>query len=72
MLDIAGFKIKKIYFDRRNSPLSRSLLNLKDGKYRFLSKLARFKILIKMFNFILAMFGPCDSIVIHAQKRSKT
>jgi SAM-dependent methyltransferase len=72
MLDIAGFKIKKIYFDRRNSPLSRSLRNLKDGKYRLLSKLARFKVLIKMFNFILAMFGSCDSIVIHAQKRSNT
>jgi SAM-dependent methyltransferase len=71
MLDSIEFKIKKVYYDRRNATLKRSLLNLKDGKYRLLSKLSRFKILIKMFNFILAMFGSCDSIVIHAQKRSK-
>jgi SAM-dependent methyltransferase len=70
MLDSAGFKIKKIYYDRRNSPLSRSLRNLKDGKYRFLSKLARLKVLIKMVNFILAMFGYCDSIVVHARKKT--
>jgi len=69
MLDSAGFKVKKIYYDRRNSPLSRSLRNLKDGKYRLLSKLSRFKILIKTFNFILATFGYCDSIVVHALKK---
>ena len=69
MLDSAGFKVKKIYYDRRNSPLSRSLRNLKDGKYRLLSKLSRFKVLIKTFNFILAMFGYCDSIVVHALKK---
>ena len=71
MLDSAEFKIKIIYYDRRNSPLKQSLLNLKDGKYKLLSKLSRFKVLIKIFNFILAMFKSCDIIVIHAQKRSK-
>ncbi|MHC4183674.1 MAG: class I SAM-dependent methyltransferase [Planctomycetota bacterium] len=71
MLDSAEFKIKKIYYDRRNATLKRSLLNIKDGKYRLLSKLSRFKTLIKMFNFILAMFRSCDIIVVHAQKRSK-
>ncbi len=71
MLDKAGFKVKKIFYDRRNSTLKLSLLNLKDGKYRLLSKLSHLKVLIKMFNFILAMFGSCDIIVIHAQKRSK-
>ncbi len=69
MLDSAGSKVKKIYCDRRNSPHSRSLRNLKDGKYRLLSKLSRFKVLIKTFNFILAMFGYCDSIVVHALKK---
>ena len=69
MLDSAGFNVKKIYYDRRNSPLSRSLRNLKGGKYRLLSKLSRFKVLIKMFNFILAMFGYCDSMVVHALKK---
>jgi SAM-dependent methyltransferase len=69
MLESAGFKIKKIYYDRRNSPLSRSLHNLKDGKYRLFAKLSRFKVLIKTFNFILAMFGYCDSIVVHALKK---
>ena len=69
MLDSAGPKVKKIYCDRRNSPHSRSLRNLKDGKYRLLSKLSRFKVLIKTFNFILAMFGYCDSIVVHALKK---
>jgi SAM-dependent methyltransferase len=71
MLDTAEFKIKKIYYDRRNATLKRSLLNLQNGKYRLLSKLSHFKVLIKMFNFILAMSGSCDIIVIHAQKRSK-
>jgi len=70
MLDSAGFKVKKIYYDRRNSPLSRSLRNLKDGKYRLLSKLSRFKVLIRMFNFILAMLGSCEIIVIYAQKKT--
>lgn len=69
MLDSAGFKVKKMYYDRRNSPLSRSLRNLRDGKYRLLSKLSRFKALIKTFNYILAMFGYCDSIVVHALKK---
>lgn len=69
MLDSAGFKVNKIYYDRRNSLLSRSLRNLKGGKYRLLSKLLRFKVLIKTFNFILAMFGYCDSIVVHAFKK---
>ena len=70
MLDAAGFKAKRIYYDRRNSPLKQSLLNLKDGKYRLLSRLSRFKVLIRMFNFILAMFGSCEIIVIHAQKKT--
>jgi 2-polyprenyl-3-methyl-5-hydroxy-6-metoxy-1,4-benzoquinol methylase len=71
MLESAGFDVKKIHYDRRNSTLKLSLLNLKDGKYRLLSKLSHLKVLIKMFNFILAMFRSCDIIVIHAQKRSK-
>lgn len=70
MLDAAGFKAKKIYYDRRNSPLKQSLLNLKDGKYRLLSRLSRFKVLIRMFNFILAMLGYCEIIVIHVQKKT--
>ncbi len=69
MLDKAGFKVKKAFYDRRNSTLKLSLLNLKDGKYRLLSKLSRLKTLIKMFNFILAMFGSCDIIVVHAQNK---
>ena len=70
MLDVAGLKAKRIYYDRRNSPLKQSLLNLKDGKYRLLSKLSRFKVLIRMFNFILAMLGSCEIIVIYAQKKT--
>ncbi len=70
MLDAAGFKAKKIYYDRRNSPLKQSLLNLKDGKYRLLSRLSRFKVLIRMFNFIIAMLGYCEIIVIHARKKT--
>ena len=70
MLDAAGLKAKKIYYDRRNAPLKQSLLNLKDGKYRLLSRLSRFKVLIRMFNFISAMLGSCEIIVIHAQKKT--
>jgi len=70
MLKSAGFDVKKIFYDRRGATLRLSLLNLKDGKYRFLSKLSRFKVLIKMFNFILATFGSCDIIVIHARKKT--
>jgi SAM-dependent methyltransferase len=71
MLESAGFDVKKIYYDRRNSTSRLSLLNLKHGKYSLFSKLSYFKTLIKMFNFTLAMFRSCDIIVIHAQKRSK-
>lgn len=70
MLNQAGFDVKKICYDKRGSTLRLSLLNLKDGKYSFLSGLSRFKGAIKMVNFILAMFGSCDIIVIHAQKKT--
>lgn len=50
--------------------LKLSLHNLRYGKYRFISKLSRFKMLMKMLNFILAMFGPCDIIVIHSRKKT--
>jgi len=70
MLDTAGFKINRLYYDRRNSPLSRSLLNLRGGRYHLISKFSRFKVLIKMFNYVLAMFGYCDSMVIHARKKN--
>jgi SAM-dependent methyltransferase len=69
MLDSAEFKTKIIYYDRHHSPLRRSLQNLNEGKYRLLSKLSRFKMLIKMFNFVLAMLGSGEIIVIHAQKK---
>ena len=48
MLKSAGFDVKKIFYDRRGATLRLSLLNLKEGKYRFLSKLSRFKTSIKM------------------------
>ncbi len=70
MLNSAGFDVKKICFDRRGSTLRLSLLNLKNGKYSFLSRLSRFKGAIKMVNFILAKFGSCDIIVIHARKKT--
>jgi SAM-dependent methyltransferase len=70
MLNQAGFDVKKICYDRRSSTLRLSLLNLKDEKYRFFSKLSRFKGTIRMVNFILAMFKSCDIIVIHAQKKT--
>jgi hypothetical protein len=70
MLKSAGFDVKKIFYDRRGATLRLSLLNLKEGKYRFLSKLSRFKTSIKMINFVLAMFGSCDIIVIHARKKT--
>ncbi|GAX60284.1 SAM-dependent methyltransferases [Candidatus Scalindua japonica] len=70
MLNQAGFDVKKIYLDRRGATLRLSLLNLKDGKYRVLSRLSRFKGAIKALNFILAMFGSCDIIVIHARKKA--
>jgi SAM-dependent methyltransferase len=69
MLDSAEFKKTKIFYDRRHSPLRHSLHNLNDGKYRLLSNLSRFKMLIKMFNFVLAMLGAGEIIVIHAQKK---
>ena len=69
MLNRAGFHIRKIYYDRRNATLKRSLLNLKDGKYRLLSRFSRFRVLIKIFNFVLAMFGACDIIIVHAEKK---
>ncbi len=70
MLKSAGFDVQKIYYDRRGSTLRLSLLNLKDGKYRFLSRLSSFKGAIKMLNFILAKFGSCDIIVIHSRKKT--
>lgn len=70
ILKSAGFDVKKVYYDRRNSTLKLSLLNLKYGRYKFLSKLSRLKMPIKMFNFVLAMFGSCDIIVIHARKKT--
>lgn len=70
MLNQAGFDVKKICFDSRGSTLRLSLLNLKDGKYSFISRLSRFKGAIKMVNFILAKFGSCDIIVIHASKKT--
>ncbi len=70
MLKCAGFDVNKIYYDRRSATLKLSLLNLKDGKYSFFSKLSRFKSLIKMFNFVLSVFGSCDIIVIHARKKT--
>ena len=70
MLNSAGFDVQKIYYDRRGSTLRLSLLNLKDGKYRFLSRLSSFKGAIKMLNFILAKFGSCDIIVIHSRKKT--
>jgi predicted SAM-dependent methyltransferase len=70
MLKSAGFDVKKIFYDRRGATLRLSLLNLKEGKYRFLSKLSRFKTSIKMINFVLAMFGSCDIIVFHARKKT--
>ncbi len=70
MLKSAEFDVQKIYYDRRGSTLRLSLLNLKDGKYRFLSRLSSFKGAIKMLNFILAKFGSCDIIVIHSRKKT--
>ncbi len=69
MLKSAGFDVKKIFYDRRGATLKLSLLNLRGGKYGFLSGLSHLKALIKMFNFVLAMFGSCDIIVIHAGKK---
>ncbi len=69
MLGSAEFKTKKIIYDRHHSPLRRSLQNLNEGKYKLLSELSRFKMLIKMFNFVLTMLRSGEIIVIHAQKK---
>jgi hypothetical protein len=70
LLKSAGFDVKKIYYGRRSSTLKLSSPDLTYGKYRFLSKLSYFQVLINMVNVIPAMLGPCDVIVIHVREET--